>query len=51
MAVEGGAGVELHLLHDESRLAQEEALSDGEGSEKGEASFALVENSTFRATY
>ena len=36
VAVEGGAGVELHLLHHEARLAQEEALRDGERPGKGE---------------
>ena len=35
MAVEGGAGVELHLLHDEAGLAQEEALRDGKRPGKG----------------
>ena len=41
MAVEGGARVELNLLHHQPRLAQEEALGDREGPDEKEQQFLV----------
>ena len=41
VAVEGGARVELNLLHHQPRLAQEEALRDREGPDEKEQQFLV----------